>query len=118
MAQSKKKTVRQFKEVVKKLDMFGTPLELLTGDDTRKYRTLCGTVTTILSLTLILSYSVYKFVGLQTQIGVSFDTFVIQDYYKFKNDFTFPVGPTGNTNIGFSHIDHTNYTETWRYGSV
>ena len=63
-------TCKKYQKHVVVLDQYRTPFRLLLPGNTDQYRTVLGTVFTILTLSLVLSYATYK---LQDLLDLSSD---------------------------------------------
>ena len=74
------------------LDRYRTPFRLLMPGNTDQYRTVLGTIFTILTLLLVMSYGSYKFQVLLDYQDYKLKEEIQQEFYEPMEPFTFDDG--------------------------
>ena len=74
------------------LDMYRRPFLLLLPDENDMYRTLLGSVLSILTLTLVLTYAGFKTTDLVSMRNYRVQTQELHDFYDKKEGFGFDDG--------------------------
>jgi hypothetical protein len=89
-----------FNELMLKVDFFGQPFHFLLPDKHQYYRSFLGAMLSILMVTLVLAFTVYRFVSLSEK----WTYYVAENYHRFafgateafksKDGFAVAVGIT------------------------
>ena len=70
------------------MDLFRTPFRLIMPGNTDQYRSMLGSIFTIITLMLLLSYASFKFSTLAKYEDYRLMEEVQQDYFKVTDEFS------------------------------
>ena len=80
----------QIRDIAVRLDLFGYVLDKKQIDGLKLYRSIFGTLLTLVFLTILVGYTVYKYNSMRLYNDTNIMTSVYESYYS--DDFVFTAG--------------------------
>ena len=96
----------RFSEKILKIDAFGRPFEFMLPNGTKRYKTLVGTILTVILTILVTLYTVYK-VQLLLNNEQVIVTLTSEENYFVKNEALISSSEDGfNIAVGLFQLEH------------